>query len=67
MVWESGCILRPTIRESFCGRRLAGAAERAGRTKARVVKEDDQHVGRALWRAQRGVWEEKAVSGSLAS
>ena len=41
-----------TRRQLVQGRRLAGAAESAGGPEPGVVNEDDQHVGRALRRAQ---------------
>ena len=48
---EAG-VLQPARCELLRGRRLAGAAEGAGRAEAGVVDEDDQHIGRTLGRAQ---------------
>ena len=42
----------PARRQLFGVRRLAGAAEGARRAEPGVVDQDDQHVGRALGRAQ---------------
>ena len=43
-------VAQPALRELLEVRRLARAAERAGRAVADVVDEDHQHVGRALRR-----------------
>ena len=45
-------VLQAARRQLFRVRRLAGAAEGARRAEPGVVDEDDQHVGRALGRAQ---------------
>ncbi len=47
VVWKR-LYLQPVVRQPLGGRRLAGAAERAGGAEAHVVEQDDQDVGRAL-------------------
>ena len=46
-------VLQAARRQLLQGRRLAGTAEGAGGPEPGVVNEDDQHVGRALRRAQQ--------------
>ncbi len=45
-------VLQSAGGQSLGGGRLAGTAEGARRTEARVVEQDDQNVGCALWRTQ---------------
>lgn len=45
-------VLQAARRGALGRRRVARAAERARRSEARIV-EQDQHVWRALWRSQR--------------
>ena len=45
-------VLQAARRQLLRVRRLAGAAEGAGRAEPGVVDQDDQHVGRALGRTQ---------------
>src|SRR5271166_3204507 len=55
-------VLEPALRQPLGCRRVDGAAEGARGGKACVVDEDDQNIGRALWRTQRldrrelGIW-----------
>ena len=46
-------VLQPVRRQPLGGRRVARAAEGGRGAEAHVVDQDDQHVGRALGRAQR--------------
>ena len=45
-------VLQAARRQLLRGRRLAGAAEGAGRTESGVIDQDDQDIGRPLGRAQ---------------
>ncbi len=54
-------VLQPGRRQLFQVRRLAGAAKGAVRTEPGVVDQDEQHVGRALGRAQLLDWREFGV------
>jgi hypothetical protein len=54
-------VLQAARRQPFSGWRLARAAKGARGAKAGVVEEDNQHVGRALGRAQLLDWREFGV------
>lgn len=58
--------LQAASRESFSVRGLARTAKCAGRTKTRIVNQDEQNVGRAFRRAEFGIGA-NLVSGSFAS
>ena len=49
-------VLQPVGGELVEIRRLTRSTEGAGRGKADIVEQDDEHVGRALRRSQRFDW-----------